>query len=944
MLQLKIFTLGGLSIQLGDQPVRGFVSRKVEALLVYLAYERREHPRELLATLLWEDLSQTRAMANLRMALSNVQSLLPHYLIATRQSLMINPDSPCWLDAIELSQALKLANSKLTGSVTHQLENALQLYKGEFLGGFHLRDSPAFEGWMMLEADRLRGRVIETLKTLSRASLDRGDFANGIEKAKQVLDIDPLAEETHRTLMLLLARSGQRTAALAQYETCVRLLQEELDIAPEAETTRLYTQIQTEHTTSIHKTDKILIRLPIPATPFIERPTELQQISERLDNPDCRLLTIVGPGGIGKTRLALQAAAEHAHEYRDGVYFIPLVSVQSGSFLPVEIASVLHLSLQGIVQPIEELIGYLADREILLVLDNFEHLVESASLLSNILSQSPGVRILATSREWLNVQQEWVLPIGGMDYPATASTDAASYNAVQLFVACAKRIRPRFSLEEDLAAVVAICQLVEGMPLSIELAAAWLRVIPASEIVQEIGVKFLATTARDVPERHRSVDAVFDYSWQQLSVDEAGVLMKLSVFKGPFSRAAAIQVAGATVRILASLIEKSLIRLVDEAHYDIHELLRQYAFNQLTESGEATTTQDAHLNYYAGLLSNPDAQLHGPQQTVWLDRLEQEHDNLRTALSRALSRETPAQGEAGLTLGASIWEFWLMRGHISEGRQWMEQLLSATIGATSLARGAVMQGAGYLAWVQGEYDQAASLHQESLVIRREVGDKTGIGDSLNGLGMIAWSRGDYRTAHDYYEQALAAQREADYKLGMASVLVNLSRLLQDQGEYTDAIAHNEEAWTIFNELDDLHGMTQVLNNLGALTYDQGDLHRAKEIEEKALESAHQLGDQRVIGAVLQNLGQTLIALGEYAGAHTCLDESLPLVMQAGDKVHTGLVKKTMALLALREGNLQNAEMLLNESLKIFRSLKAEVLLAQSLLVQGDIHQYGASAN
>jgi predicted ATPase/Tfp pilus assembly protein PilF len=678
--------------------------------------------------------------------------------------------------------------------------------------------------------------------------------------------------------------------------------------------------------------EKPTIRLPIPATPFIERPVELQQIAERLDNPACRLLSIVGPGGIGKTRLALKAAAEYAHAYRDGVYFVSLVSVQSDSFLPVEIAGVLHFTLQGIAHPRDELIGYLTNREMLLVLDNFEHLIKSADLIIDILNRAPGVRILVTSREWLNIQHEWVLPIGGMAYPAEASADAARYSAVQLFVSCAQRVRPRFSLDEELDSVVKICQLVEGMPLSIELAAAWLRVISASEIAQQMSLKFLTSTVRDIPERHRSVQTIFDYSWNLLSGDEARALTKLSVFKGPFDRAAASQVAGATVLVLASLIEKSLIRLVNENYYDIHELLRQYAFNQLAEAGEVTATQSAHLDYYVALTADLDSQIHGRQQTKWLDRLEQEHDNLRTALDWALEQETQAAREAGLALGASLWEFWLMRGHIGEGRQWLERLLGATEGAVSLARGAATQGAGYLAWIQGESDHAEALHQEGLAIRRALDDEAGMGGSLSNLGVVAWSRGDFEAADMYYDQALTARRNVNDQLGAASVLTNLSLLRHDQNADTEAVACAEEAGAIFQALDDLQGIVHSQSNLGAMAYDRGDWEGARSIQEKALNLARQLGDQRVIGVLLENLGQTLIESGEYALAHNALEDSLNLVSQVGDRSHVGLVKKNLALLALREGRLEDAQALIDESLAILRAMKAEVFLEQAHII------------
>ena len=937
MLPLRISTFGGLSIQLGDQAVGGFISRKVEALLVYLAFERREHPREVLAELLWSDFAQDRAMANLRSALMSLQSQLADYLVVSRQTIMLNPECPCWLDAVELETAFKATDGGLTRAHVRTLENALELYRGEFLAGFAIREAYNFEGWMVLQAERLRGKVIEGLQRLIHEARDHGAFAAGIDHARRLLILDPLSEETHRDLMILLARSGQRTAALAQYEACVRMLREELDIAPEAETTRLFAQIQAQQFTSAPTTLDPIVRIPIPSTPFVER-SELKQIVDVLDNPDCRLLSIVGPGGIGKTRLAIQAGMERAHEFRDGVNFVSLISVQSENFLPLEIASAMHFSFQGILNPREELIGYLANRETLLILDNFEHLVNGAGLLADILARAPSVKILVTSREWLNLQQEWVVPIDGMAYPLEDTNNAMEYSAVQLFVACARRVRPRFSFDDERKAVIQICQLVEGMPLSIELAATWLRIIPASEIVQQINVDFLTTNIRNVPERHRSARAVFDYSWKLLSSEEAVVLRRLAVFKGPFDRTAAAKVAGTSIAILASLVEKSLIRLVDERYYDIHELMRQYAFDELAYAGEVTAIQDIHLDYYVNLMRDPDSLVHGQSQTEWLDRLEKEHDNLRTALTWALQRNTQDGHEAGLKLGASLWEFWSMRGYITEGRQWLDRLLSATEGTISISRGAVTQGAGYLAWIQGEHDRAEALHQEGLAMRQALNDKAGMGGSLSNLGIVAWSRGDFEKARSYYEQALASRREANYALGVGSVLTNLALLLQEQGEYAEAVTYAEEALAVFTKLDDLQGKSYTLINLGSMMLDQGDWERGRSLYEEALDLTRKLGDGRMIGAVLQNLAHIAFMGSDYALAHRYLDESLSLVDESGDKTQIGLTKKTMARLALLEARFDDAQKWIKESISLFRSMDSNLNLGQALLVQGDLQQ------
>ncbi len=887
---LNIRTLGVLSISQGDQPVSTLVSRKVEALLIYLAYEQREHPREWLATLLWDEMLSERAMGNLRTALSNLQTQIPGCLVVTRQTAMFNPDMPLWFDALELTRVLDDARG--TRLPVAQLEKALDLYQGEFLSGFHVRDGQNFEQWMIAEADRLRAKVLVALPKLAEAAIDQGRFAAAVDYARRMLSLDPLSEEGQRGLIAALAYSGQRGLALKQYNSYVRLLRDELNAAPEAATTQLYTQIQNQQLTIPPPraegstqpqtlTKPAIVRLPRPATPFIERHIELNQIAERLANPDCRLLTIVGPGGSGKTRLAIQSAADCTGQFSDGIYFISLAATQSAAFIPLDIAQAIQFSFQSADEPRKVLLDYLATREQLLVLDNFEHLLEGAGLIADILLAAPHVKLLVTSREWLNLQGEWVLPIGGMDVPNAVSSDTLGYSAVQLFEACAARIQPRFLLEDNLEAVVQICQLVEGMPLSIELAATWLRVMSATEIAQQISVRFLSTGARDAPERHRSIEAVFDYSWRLLSPEEAQFMMKLSVFRGPFSRAAAAQVAGAEVSNLAVLLEKSLIRRFDANHYDLHELLRQFAFDYLSGANEVTATRDAHLAYYVMFTADPDSRVHGQRQTEWLDQLEQAHDNLRAALTWALASGTEKALEAGLSLGASLWEFWLMRGHIREGRDWLVRLLDATPGVISKARGNVTQGAGYLTWIQGDSDSAEALHREGLAMRRVLDDKAGMGGSLSNLGVIAWGRGDFKAARDFYEQALAVRREANYRLGMASVLTNLALLLQDQGEYKDALDYAAQALALFTELDDLQGKSLILLNMGAITYNRGDWAQARTLQEEALVVTRTLGDRRMTGALLQNLSQTMLSLGDGALAGKYLDESLELITESG---------------------------------------------------------------
>ncbi|HLY27825.1 MAG TPA: BTAD domain-containing putative transcriptional regulator, partial [Aggregatilineales bacterium] len=494
---LKISALGGLSIQENGAPVTGFVSRKVDALLVYLASSRREHPREALAELLWDDLPQARAMANLRMVLSSLQQHLAAYVVVSRQSVAMNLDSAYWLDAAELEDALDASQdqSEAQGGMTpagaERLEHALALYQGDFLAGFHVRDGRAFEDWTLIEQERLRNRVVEAHQALVQEASERADFPTGIARARRLLQLDPMSEEVHRELMTMLAQSGQRSAALAQYEICRQVLQDELDVEPDDETTALYEDIQAGQIRVTAESAAVPRNLPMQATPFVGRTAELAQIARQLQEPGCRLLTLVGPGGIGKTRLALQAGVEHMKDFRHGVTIVPLVAVTAASDLPAAVAGALKIPLLNKRDLAAQVIDYLSDKHLLLVMDNLEYVLDGVGLLSEMLANAPTLKIVATSRERLNLQEEWVMNVGGMDVPDAEKMPASepdSYSALQLFAISARRAKADFKLDNNgnLSAATRICRLVEGLPLGIELAAAWVQVLSCEQIAAQI--------------------------------------------------------------------------------------------------------------------------------------------------------------------------------------------------------------------------------------------------------------------------------------------------------------------------------------------------------------------------------------------------------------------------------------------------------------------------
>ena len=380
--------------------------------------------------------------------------------------------------------------------------------------------------------------------------------------------------------MLALARTGQRSATLAQYKRCRRLLRQELDVEPSAETTALYEHIKASMQRPRHN-------LPVAKTELIGRAADLAELRRRLAAPTCRLLTLVGPGGVGKTQLALAVAPDRVEAFLDGVWLVELATLSEANDLTAAIVDGLGFTFADTDSLEPQLIDALRRKELLLVLDNFEHLIapSSLSLLSRILKQAPGVKLLVTSRERLDLAAEWLCDVSGLPYP-TGGADAAAYPAVQLFVQRVQRVRPEFNLSPtNISAVTRVCQMVEGLPLAIELAAAWTRSLSPDEIAAQVarGLAFLASTAQDIPERHRSLAAIFEQSWSLLDSSERDALMRFSAFRGGFDQHAAVAVAGPVLPALHTLCAGSLLRVDNQGRYDMHLLVRQFAGEKLAE-------------------------------------------------------------------------------------------------------------------------------------------------------------------------------------------------------------------------------------------------------------------------------------------------------------------------------------------------------------------------
>jgi len=980
---LHLTLLGGVHITRDGGAVSGFVSSKTQALLCYLAVTGRPHQRPALADLLWGEMPEADAGANLRQALSNLRRVAGEYVLITRHEVAFDRMQPYCLDVEMFEQAVSAAlavgQAGLTQRQVEALRQAVALYRGELLQGVQVREAPAFEEWMLGQQQRLRELALQALHTLSAYFGERGEVGAGLEYTGRLLTLDPWREEAHRQMMLLLARGGQRSAALAQYAACRRVLAAELGVEPLPETTALFERIRAAGATRRHN-------LPAQPTPLVGRADELAQIDRLLSDPACRLLTLVGPGGVGKTRMALQAAANRAAAFLEGVRFVPLTSLAAPEWIVPALAEAMPFSFYGREDPQTQLLSYLREKEMLLVLDNFEHLLPptnggdkgGAALAAEILTAAPGVKMLVTSRERLGLRWEWLLEVEGLPYPAAEQASGADYSAVQLFVQAARQVQPRFILTPaNQPPIAQICRLVEGMPLGLELAAAWVRVRPCEAIAQEIqrNLDFLSSTLADAPARHRSLRAVFEHSWRLLSAEESRVFEQLAVFQGGFDQQAAAQVAHAAGPTLAALVDKSLLRCDPAGRFDMHELLRQYAQERLAGSPqELHGVRDRHSAHFAAFLGQREKALQGSRQREVVEEIGREFENVRQGWAWAVESHKPTELACALE---ALYYFYEIRNRFQEGVAALEQAWEGLGDAEAhllagrlLARrgglcyrlsqheqaeallqksleilrpldrpqelGFALNKLGHVAYAVGQYERAEALLQEALALQQPVSDRRGMAASLCGLAGVSWTLGRHAQARRLAQESLDLCRELGDPLGSASALNLLGLVAHIQGAYPQARAFYAECLAIRESFNHAMGMALMLNNLGVMAEEAGEYQEARRLHDQSLALKRDVGDRRGGAASLNNLGVVAHKLGEYASARQLLQESLAICREIGDRRGEANALNNLGDVAHALGEVEQAKTLYQASVALKRALGDRRGVAHSLSALGDV--------
>jgi predicted ATPase/DNA-binding SARP family transcriptional activator len=1166
-LRWQIRLLGALRAEPGTHPSEAregcgrtlshFRSQKTGFLLAYLAYfPQRTHLRDALLELLWPDADLPAGRASLSVALSFLrQHLEPpgspsgSVLIADRSTVHLNPEAIA-TDVAAFEAALRDASR--AGSPEEQLRcltEAAEWYRGELLPG-------CYEEWALLERERLAEAYLQALSQLIRLLGAQGDLPQALDYARRALNTDPLREESHQELIRLLGAAGQVQAAQRQFAELERVLKEELDAAPTAETRALlaaladgetgkqgaenrshrfapspplplspsplpsgtvtflmtdiegstalwerlgsaFPQVLESHhallrrllrqhgghevkelgdgflvafqgagnalacavafqralathswplegeplpaplrvrlslhtgeaypdqgeyrTLVLHLAQRLLAvghggqilcseatatltrrelepgtrlvelgvyflpglarperlfqvaypgmapdpfpplraeahsagHLPPALTRFFGREREQAQLEKLLGSEETRLVTLMGPGGSGKTRLALEVARQLVQGWRGAIWLVPLADLTEARRIPDAIRQALSLPPAASQEPLEQVAAALADQPGLLLLDNLEHLLPGgATPVRTLLERVPSVTCLVTSRRRLNLSGERVFSVPPLPVPGEGESaeQLRACESVQLFVDRAQAGSPEFALTEDNAgAVGALCRRLEGLPLALELAAARAGVLTPGQILSQLerGLGVLASRQTDAAARHRSLRAAVGWSYRLLDPSLQRFFAGLSVFQGGWSLEAAEGVSGEPLALdcLEQLRECSLVLAEEgssgpaggeEMRFRLLETLREYGREQLGEQ-ERAAFERRHAAYFLQLAERAEREFAGPEEQQWLDRLEIEHDNLRAAFDTFVARDDAA---AGSRLGRSLARFWHVRGYLTEARQRFAQLLRLSgMKAHPDARARALNGAGGMALCQGDFGAARAYFEEGLAIWRELGDRRGIATVLNNLGNLVRRQGDHAAARAIYEENLEIYRELGDRYHLAFTSNHLGIVALEQGEYGAARALLAESLVLHREMDDKRGIAQALHNLGVVTYHQGDLGAARALHEESLALRRELGDKRSLAIMLGGLGEIVSRQGDQDAARAFLEEGVTICRELGDRGSLGTILANLGEVVLRQGDPSTAQKLLEESLVLHRETGDRKDIARALHSLGEV--------
>jgi predicted ATPase/DNA-binding CsgD family transcriptional regulator len=714
-----------------------------------------------------------------------------------------------------------------------------------------------------------------------------------------------------------------------------------------------------------HRSNQVNVRphnLPEQLTPLIGRAQEIQAVCTLLRQPGVRLVTLAGTGGVGKTRLGLQVASDLLIDFADGVSFVPLAPISTSELVVAAIAQTLGVKESGERSLFDLLKAHLQDKHLLLLLDNFEQVVQAAPQLAELITLCPHLKLLVTSRAVLHIRGEHEFPVPPLALPNLAhlpeSETLLQYAAVALFLQCAKAARPDFQVTPANTRVIAeICVHLDGLPLAIELAAARIKLLPPQALLTRLGhrLQVLTSGARDAPIRQQTLRNTLAWSYDLLDAEEQRLFRRLSVFVRGCTLEAVEGLYTALGKMpadvldgVASLMDKSLLRPVgqegEESRLLMLATIREYALEALAASGEMESTRRAHASYCLALAERAELELGGSQQAAWLGQLEREHDNLRAALRWSLEQagdegamEDERSMEIALRFGGALQEFWRVHGHISEGRTFLERALAASEGIAAPVRAKALIAAATLAFNQSDYDCTEMLCQESLALYRELEDQPGIAHSVYFLGNVAWTRGDTPTARSLLAEALALARATDDEERAAYSLFSLGLVASSQGEYARARALFEESLAIHRQLENKRGIAHTLSQLAqVLLVSQSDQASAPSLLDECLVRSQEIGFKEGIAASFWLSGQVALSQGELATARSLVEKSVALYKEMGHRYGTAESLSALGKVLASSGDYAAAYARYEESLAISGEMGEKWVIAACLVGLGEV--------
>lgn len=951
---LRITCLGSALVTDGEAEPLAFPTQKALALLIYLSIESgRPHRREALAGFFWPDLTDEAARLNLRKTLERLRTTLAQGGVADvlridAQSVAFAPSQPVDVDATAFVEALAAAEGHVHRSpdacpaCAARWTEAALLYRGDFLNGFSLKDSSAFEEWLLVKREHYRRLAVDALNHLVRQAQVAGDHAATRRWIRQLLALEPWREEAHRDLMRRLALDGERSAALAQFGECERALIDFFGLEPALETRSLAERIASGP--ALSEPEAVLQRLerrqrlPRPAAELVGRSDELRRLLERLADPKCRLISVIGLGGIGKTHLALTAAPLLDPMFVDGVAFASLSEIDTLEAVPAALASALGFRMDGEDEPLKALGGYLQARQLLLILDSVEHLLppdetdsmveagQGAGVLDvivTLLERAPGLVVLVTSRVVLQARAEWVIELEGLAVPPESIAEPErilSYDSVRMFLDRSRQAgRERELAPSDARAVGRLCRVVEGLPLAIEIAAASWRRQPLADLVEQVAASIdaLAHGPRDLPARQRSLRATVDHSWNLLAPDEQRLLSRLSVFRGGADLEASRAVADGNQSDLERLMDQSLVRREAENRFGLHEVVRQFAAEQLERAGDIDACRLRHLTYFVSLAEAGAAKT-GTAREAWAPVFTREHDNLLAALRYA---DEQNHIELGLSLAGCLWYAWNRFGLVTEGCDWLTRLLhrADAVDVDDFTRSRALDGLAVLLWRQGDLPAAAAAVEQAIALKNTIGDRAGLALAWVHRGLVHFSNLELDEAEHAYREGLAHYRALGDQVGATVALHNLGNLAVQRGDHAGAVKPYEECLALYEETGDMASIALLCLGLGTIALETRDLDRAAAHYARSAELARQVGDPFAEATALTWLGVIAHERGQLDRAEELINRAIPFFATSDDDDGLGIALNALGSVAADRGNRRQALQLFQRSLETFAS-------------------------